>query len=142
MGDPKGHHVTKSELIERVAEQAKLSKGRAELVVNAVFDAMVDALRRDDGIEIRGFGTFTVRHYKPYQGRNPRTGDPVRVSPKRLPYFKVGKDLRERINGVRSEATGVEPRAPEPRRPEAVAPTTRARPAAKARDENVSEDVI
>ncbi|MEZ4448668.1 MAG: HU family DNA-binding protein [Nannocystaceae bacterium] len=133
--------MTKSELIERVAEQAKLSKGRAELVVNAVFDAMVDALRRGDGIEIRGFGTFTVRHYKPYQGRNPRTGDPVRVSPKRLPYFKVGKELRERINGVRGDAPPAEQRPAEPRRPEAAAPPARARPA-KTREENVSEDVI
>lgn len=134
--------MTKSELIERVAEQAKLSKGRAELVVNAVFDAMVDALRRGDGIEIRGFGTFTVRHYKPYQGRNPRTGDPVRVSPKRLPYFKVGKELRERINGVRGEAPASEARPVEARRSDAPQPAARTRPAAKTREENVSEDVI
>ena len=88
--------MTKSELIERVADSAKLTKGRAELVVTTIFDAMVDALRRGDGIEIRGFGSFTVRQYKSYEGRNPRTGDAVHVSPKRLPFFKVGKELRAR----------------------------------------------
>ena len=59
---------------------------------------MVDALKRGEGIEIRGFGSFTVREYKSYEGRNPRTGSPVHVSPKRLPFFKVGKELRERVN--------------------------------------------
>ncbi|TPV93322.1 MAG: integration host factor subunit beta [Myxococcales bacterium FL481] len=90
--------MTKSELIERIASRCQLSKGRAEEVVNTIFDCMTDALRRGEGIEIRGFGSFTVRQYKAYDGRNPRTGEGVRVSPKRLPFFKVGKDLRERIN--------------------------------------------
>jgi integration host factor subunit beta len=90
--------VTKSELIERISEKLRLPNGKAEQLVNTVFEAMVDALQAGEGIEIRGFGSFTVRHYKAYEGRNPRTGDPVRVSPKRLPFFKVGKDLRERIN--------------------------------------------
>ena len=99
-----GHDaVTKSELIEVVAQETGLTKGRAELVVNTIFDSMVEALQRDEGIEIRGFGSFTVRQYKSYEGRNPRTGDPVHVAPKRLPFFKVGKDLRERVNGNRPE---------------------------------------
>ena len=92
--------VTKSELIEVVAQETGLTKGRAELVVNTIFDSMVEALQRSEGIEIRGFGSFTVRQYKSYEGRNPRTGDPVHVAPKRLPFFKVGKDLRERVNAV------------------------------------------
>jgi len=91
--------VTKSELIERISEQLKLPAGKAEQIVNTMFDAMVVALQQGEGVEIRGFGSFTVRHYKAYEGRNPRTGDPVHVAPKRLPFFKVGKDLRERING-------------------------------------------
>lgn len=91
-------HVTKSELIEEVAQQMGISKGRAEMAVNAIFESMVDALAGGEGIEIRGFGSFAVRQYKAYEGRNPRTGSVVHVPPKRLPFFKVGKDLRNRIN--------------------------------------------
>ncbi len=90
--------MTKSELIENIAENLKLPAGKAEAIVNCVFDSMVKALERGEGIEIRGFGSFTVREYKSYEGRNPRTGEPVHVAPKRLPFFKVGKDLRERVN--------------------------------------------
>lgn len=90
--------MTKSDLIERISETLKLPAGKAEAIVNTVFDSMVKALERGEGIEIRGFGSFTVREYKAYEGRNPRTGDPVRVPPKRLPFFKVGKDLREKVN--------------------------------------------
>src|SRR5262245_60820876 len=104
--------MTKSELIEAVSERTKLPKGKAELIVNCIFDSMVDALKRGEGIEIRGFGSFTVREYKSYEGRNPRTGQPVHVQPKRLPFFKVGKELRERVNesrgkGVALGASGV-----------------------------------
>ena len=90
--------MTKSELIEKIAENLKLPAGKAEAIVNCVFDSMVKALEEGEGIEIRGFGSFTVRDYKAYEGRNPRTGEPVHVAPKRLPFFKVGKDLRERVN--------------------------------------------
>ena len=90
--------MTKSELIDAVAQHTKITKSRAELVVNCVFDAMTAALERGEGIEIRGFGSFTVRHYKPYNGRNPRTGKPVPVPEKRLPFFKVGKELKELVN--------------------------------------------
>src|SRR5688572_32588092 len=93
--------MTKSELIEMVSDKVKLPKGKAEQIVNCIFDAMVDALKRGEGIEIRGFGSFTVREYKSYEGRNPRTGSPVHVAPKRLPFFKVGKELRERVNESR-----------------------------------------
>src|SRR2546423_12040870 len=96
---PNGNDLmTKSELIEAVSERTKLPKGKAELIVNCIFDSMVDALKKGEGIEIRGFGSFTVREYKSYEGRNPRTGTPVHVAPKRLPFFKVGKELRERVN--------------------------------------------
>jgi len=90
--------MTKSELIEALAARGELTKARAEMVVNCVFETMTDALRRGEGIEIRGFGSFTVRKYKAYEGRNPRTGETVHVAEKRLPFFKVGKDLRERVN--------------------------------------------
>ena len=91
--------MTKSELIEKISETLKLPAGKAEAIVNTIFDSMVKALERGEGIEIRGFGSFTVRPYKPYSGRNPRTGAPVPVPAKRLPFFKVGKELKEIVNG-------------------------------------------
>ncbi|HWN68399.1 MAG TPA: HU family DNA-binding protein, partial [Haliangium sp.] len=96
--------LTKSELIEQVSELLKLPTGKAEQLVNRIFDSMVTALQEGDGIEIRGFGSFTVREYRAYEGRNPRTGETVHVAPKRLPFFKVGKDLRDRVN--RAAGTG------------------------------------
>ena len=91
--------TTKSDLIEELSERLRLSKGKAELIVKCIFDSMTSALQQDERIEIRGFGSFEVRSYKSYEGRNPRTGETVHVAPKKLPFFKVGKELRERING-------------------------------------------
>jgi integration host factor subunit beta len=96
--------MTKSELIDAIAGRGELTKARAELVVNCVFDAMTEALQQGEGIEIRGFGSFTIRPYKPYNGRNPRTGQPVPVPAKRLPFFKVGKELKELVNESRGFA--------------------------------------
>ena len=96
--------MTKSELIETVANKLKLPKGKAELIVNCVFDSMEAALKQGERIEIRGFGSFEIRHYKAYEGRNPRTGAKVEVRPKRLPFFKVGKELKERVNSGRPGA--------------------------------------
>jgi integration host factor subunit beta len=98
--------MTKADLIDIVADRLKLPRGRAELLVGHIFDAMVDALRRDEGIEIRGFGSFSIRTYREYEGRNPRTGEAVHVKPKRLAFFKVGKELRERVNGGRDGTSG------------------------------------
>ncbi len=95
--------MTKSELIDAVAQRRRITKSRSEQVVNTVFEAMTAALENGDGIEIRGFGSFTVRHYKAYQGRNPRTGKPVEVPAKRLPFFKVGKELKELVNATPAE---------------------------------------
>jgi len=95
--------MTKADLIDIVADRLKMPRGRAELLVGHIFDAMVDALRRDEGIEIRGFGSFSIRTYREYEGRNPRTGEAVHVKPKRLAFFKVGKELRERVNNGRSD---------------------------------------
>jgi integration host factor subunit beta len=97
--------ITKSDLIEQLSDALKLPKGKAEAVVNVMFDSMVDALQRGERIEIRGFGSFEVRSYRAYEGRNPRTGEPVHVRPKRLPFFKVGKELRERVNGEEPSGT-------------------------------------
>ena len=71
-----------------------------------MFDCMVDALQKGEGIEIRGFGSFSIRSYREYQGRNPRTGEAVHVKPKRLAFFKVGKELRDRVN-ARAGTNGV-----------------------------------
>ena len=111
--------MTKSDLIEAVATSLKLPKGKAELIINTIFSAMEDALKRGERIEIRGFGSFEVRSYKSYEGRNPRTGEPVKVAPKRLPFFKVGKELRERVNdaylrelGAQQPTGGAPPSSP------------------------------
>lgn len=107
--------MTKADLIAVVADKLKFPWARAELLVDQIFACMTNALQQGEGIEIRGFGSFTVRSYKAYEGRNPRTGDTVHVRPKRLAFFKVGKELRERVNQGRLRATGNAPAvAPEP----------------------------
>ena len=70
----------------------------AERLVNAIIGVMIDAMKRGERIEIRGFGSFSVREYSGYKGRNPRTGDKVEVAPKRMPFFKAGKELKALIN--------------------------------------------
>lgn len=90
--------MTKSELIEHISELKNLPRGRAELAVNMVFECLAQALQRNERVEIRGLGSFETRSYGAYKGRNPRTGDSVAVKPKRLPYFKVGKELKDLIN--------------------------------------------
>lgn len=75
-----------------------LSARDVEIVVNTIFDSMTDALGKGDRIEIRGFGSFSVRHRRARQGRNPKTGDSIAVPPKRVPFFTVGHELRERVN--------------------------------------------
>jgi integration host factor subunit beta len=90
--------MTKSDLIDVLCETQKIPKGRAELLVQVVFESMEASLKRGERIEIRGFGSFELRSYRPYEGRNPRTGVRVSVQPKRLPFFKVGKELKERVN--------------------------------------------
>jgi len=92
--------VTKSELVSVIADSnPMLTRKHAELVVNTIFDTMRDAMISGDRIEIRGFGSLQVRTHKPRVGRNPKTGDPVAIGAKRVPHFRVGKELRERVNG-------------------------------------------
>ena len=91
--------MTKSELINRVAERLPyLTRKDAEIIVNTIFDSMVDALVDGDRIEIRGFGSFKVKNRGDREGRNPKTGESVRIPAKRMPFFKIGKELYERIN--------------------------------------------
>ena len=91
--------MTKSELIDVISEKLPtLSKKDVSDAVNKVFDAMTEALSRNDRIEIRGFGSFTVKHRQSRDGRNPKTGEPVKVPEKRIPFFTVGKELRDKIN--------------------------------------------
>lgn len=96
--------MNKSGLIEVLAEKAGVTKKQAEQIVNLIFDSMKDALVNGDRIEIRGFGSFTVKSYGAYTGRNPKTGERVSVPPKKLPSFKVGKELRENVNEGRGNA--------------------------------------
>jgi integration host factor subunit beta len=100
--------MTKSDLIERVADRVPhISKKDTELVVNTIFDSMTEALRGSDRIEIRGFGSFQVKIREAREGRNPKTGEEVKIPAKRTPFFKVGKELKERIDAAwRSNRTG------------------------------------
>ncbi len=107
--------MTKADLIEEVVRVSKVSKKHAETIVNTVFASIIEALQRDDKIELRGFGSFRVRRRRrSRQGRNPKTGDHVEVPEKRIPYFKPGKDLKDLINNTASpDGTSLagEPRA-------------------------------
>jgi integration host factor subunit beta len=96
--------MNKSELIEAVAEQEGLSRKTAEGVVNTFFDAIADGLAEGERAEIRGLGSFKVKEYEGYTGRNPKTGRSVEVKPKRLPFFRVGKDLKERVDDLASDS--------------------------------------
>ena len=91
--------MKKSDLISMLANKNNLTQAQAIQIINLIFDGFKDALVKGDRIEIRRFGSFTLREYKTYTGRNPKTGNDVEVKPKRLPYFKVGRELKKRING-------------------------------------------
>jgi integration host factor subunit beta len=92
--------MNKPDLIDALATQENLTRKNASEIVNLVFDSFTDSLKKGGRIEIRGFGAFTVREYGAYSGRNPRTGDKIPVGPKKMPFFKVGKELKERVNRV------------------------------------------
>jgi integration host factor subunit beta len=90
--------MTKAELVEDVAREAELTKKDAERLVEIVFESIIDTLNQGEKIELRGFGSFRVRERGARRGRNPKTGDPVSIPAKRVPYFKPGKELKELIN--------------------------------------------
>lgn len=90
--------MNKSQLIEALAQDANITLREASPIANTILDTMVEALAAGDSIEIRGFGSFVIKEYDSYVGRNPKTGDSIKVPPKKLPFFKVGKDLKEKVN--------------------------------------------
>ena len=90
--------MNKSQLIERIAKEEGITIKNAANVVNVVFDSMADSLAKGDRVEIRGFGSFKVKSYNSYQVRNPKTGEIIKVREKKLPYFKVGKEMKERVD--------------------------------------------
>lgn len=92
--------MVKSELIELLAAKADITTAQAEDVVNMLFNTIVESLTTEGRVEIRGFGAFTVRKYKAYDGRNPKTGERIEVPEKKLPFWKTGLELRQRVDGL------------------------------------------
>jgi integration host factor subunit beta len=92
--------MVKSELIENLAERADITLAKAEEIVDLFFDAVTETLCNGHRVEIRGFGAFTVREYKAYEGRNPKTGEKITVPPKRLPFWKTGMELKQRVDSA------------------------------------------
>lgn len=93
--------MTKSELVEKIMESnGFLNRKDSELVVNIIFDSMAQALKDGDKVEIRGFGSFTVREREAREARNPKNGEIVKIPAKRTPFFKTGKELKERVNSL------------------------------------------
>jgi integration host factor subunit beta len=90
--------MNKLELIDMLKSEHKLTKKDAAAVVELFFESMSDALAKGDRVEIRGLCSFYVKEYKPYLGRNPKTGESVQIAPKKLPFFKCGKKLKERVD--------------------------------------------
>lgn len=90
--------MNKSDLITELVKKEKMTETNATKVINLIFDGFTETLKKGGRIELRGFGAFTVREYKPYTGRNPKSGGKIEVKPKRLPFFKVGKELKERVD--------------------------------------------
>jgi integration host factor subunit beta len=95
--------MTRADLIELICEKGQMHRSRAALLVDTVFDCLKQSIRRGEKIELRGFGTFQVRSYRAYKGRNPRTGQLVAVKPKRLPHFRVSVALAARIDPRRGK---------------------------------------
>ncbi len=90
--------MNKSKLVKTLAERQSISLEEANTIVNTFFDSIKESLKDGNRVEIRGFGSFKIKNYEGYTGRNPSTGEVVQVKPKRLPFFRVGKDLREYLN--------------------------------------------
>ena len=91
--------MNKIDLIQALKDTNNLTKTEAERIVSLFFDQMADALAQGDRVEIRGLCSLFVKKYGSYTGRNPKTGEKVKIAPKKLPFFKVGKELKERVDG-------------------------------------------
>ncbi len=90
--------MTKADLVEKVASEAEMTKKDAEQLVEIIFESIIGSLNKGEKIELRGFGSFRVRERNARQGRNPKTGEAVKIPAKRVAYFKPGKELKESIN--------------------------------------------
>ena len=90
--------MNKLELVEALRKETELNKSETKVIVDMFFDEMSNALAKGDRVEIRGLCSFYVKKYKAYSGRNPKTGDKVKIKPKKLPFFKCGKELKERVD--------------------------------------------
>jgi integration host factor subunit beta len=90
--------MNKLDLIKRVMRESRLSRNEAATVVDQFFESMAEALAKGERVEVRGLCSFYVNEYKSYKGRNPKTGEIVQVAPKKLPFFKCGKELKERVD--------------------------------------------
>lgn len=95
--------MNKSELIEALSQDIDLPHKEAAAITNTIIETMTEALANGESIEIRGFGSFVIKEYSSYEGRNPKTGEKIQVKPKKLPFFKVGKDLREQVNAGKNK---------------------------------------
>ncbi|MEK7755003.1 MAG: HU family DNA-binding protein [Acidobacteriota bacterium] len=111
--------MTKADLIEEVSRVVEMTRKDSEVIVESIFDSIVRSLRTGDKIEIRGFGSFRTRQRQPRIGRNPKTGSRVEVPPKRIPFFKPSKELKDLVNGTPKSGT---PAPAEPAAPPADAP--------------------
>ncbi len=90
--------MNKSQLVEKLAEEVALSSKQAEQVVNIFFDSITEGLKNEGRAELRGLGSFKVKEYEGYTGRNPKSGEPIAVPPKKLPFFKVGRELKAMVD--------------------------------------------
>jgi len=95
--------VNKSELIKSLADELDMPARQAASVLSTILNSITDALVRSENVEIRGFGSFVIRNYDSFEGRNPKTHVKVQVESKKMPFFKVGKDLREKVNHARKD---------------------------------------
>jgi integration host factor subunit beta len=100
--------MNKAELILKVSRKENIPVNAAQKIVDTLFDSIMESMEKGERVEIRGFGSFAMRHYGGYKGRNPKTGKIVDVLPKRLPHFKVGKELKEIVNGEKPYSPDVE----------------------------------
>ena len=105
--------MTKADLIDEVSRVAELTRKDSEIIVESIFDSVVRSLRAGDKIEIRGFGSFRTRQRRARVGRNPKTGDRVEVPPKKIPFFKPSKELKDLVNSTTAAATGGAPAPPD-----------------------------
>ena len=91
--------MIKYDLVSSLSKKENLTKKQATEILNLIFDGFAKTLKKGERIELRGFGSFSLREYEPYTGKNPKSGEKVHVKGKRLPFFKVSKELRERVRG-------------------------------------------